>query len=109
MKARIGAWLVSDSRAGRPSFVARAIEPAVANRNQFDRTPGPLLDEFVTNLGQLADNRGRQAGRLVIDQVGARLMMDPGRVDGVLWRHTVIDNVHYRQQHGADDARAPRA
>src|SRR5690242_4133769 len=79
--------LESNSRAGWPSAVARAIEPAVGDRDQLDGAPGPLLYQSVTNLGQPADNRRRQTGRFEMDDVGARLMVQPRRIDRLLGSH----------------------
>src|SRR5215472_6679314 len=100
---------IANGRTGRATGVAGPVEPAVRDLDQFDGTPRPLLDELVAHPGQSGDRLGGQARALVEDLVGQPLVVEAPRLDGLLRRHAVIDDVQDRLEHRGDDPRTAGA
>src|SRR5215472_11482928 len=78
---------VADGGASRTTGVAGAVEPAIGDLDQFDRTPRPLLDELVAHAGQGGDRLGGQSRALVEDLIGQPLIVEAPRLDRRLRRH----------------------
>src|SRR5262245_61195784 len=81
---------IPDRGASGPAGIRGAVEPAVGDPDQFDRTPRSLLDELVTHAAELADRLRGQPRALVVDFVGQPLVMQARRIDRLLRRHSVI-------------------
>src|SRR5215467_2497001 len=97
---------IPDRGAGGPAGIRGAVEPAVGDPDQFDRTPRSLLDELVTHAAELADRLRGQPRALVVDFVGEPLVMQARRIDRLLRRHSVIDDVEDSLEQRRYDSRA---
>src|ERR1700674_2161464 len=84
-----------------------SLKPAAIDQNAFHASADYGFRFFDAVSGFLEQsNRVRRNAALDIEAVGLPLMVDAGKIDGVLQVHTEIDDVQHHLQDGSDDAGA---
>src|SRR6266478_4290927 len=92
------------------AFVMAALQPTAIYQNAFHARDDYGLCFFDVIAGLFKQsNRVRRKTALDIETVGLPLMVDAGKIDGVLQIHTEIDDAQYHLQDGGNDARSSRS